>query len=118
MLLKRDPKQRCKFAENVETVKPFPFAGFIELFCPYSCETSISLLQIGAPQGTGMFAHSLWRKSRKNLIHDVTDTSATHTGLLRDVTGTDCRAQNGSAQGRAFTSVSYTHLTLPTKLSV
>ena len=46
-------------------------------------------------------AHSLVR-NRKRLACDVQDTSATHAGLIDNVTGTDCLSQNGSAQGHVF----------------
>ena len=41
-------------------------------------------------------------KGRKRLAHGVSDTSATHAGLVHEVTDTHCWAQNGSTHGHVF----------------
>ena len=47
-----------------------------------------------------MLFRSLPFKSRKGLTRDVSETFAIQTGLVHDVTGADCRAQNGNTHGR------------------
>ena len=41
-------------------------------------------------------------KKKKKLVLDVFDAFATHAGLVYDVAGTDCWAQNGSSHGCVF----------------
>ena len=41
---------------------------------------------------------------KKRFVHDVTDTDATHVGLVPDVTDTDCQKQIGSTHDRIFAS--------------
>ena len=46
-------------------------------------------------KGAAMFARSLPVKSIKRLALDVINTSATHIGLVHDVTDKNCPTQNG-----------------------
>ena len=43
--------------------------------------------------GRAKLGHSLSMKSRKRWARDVTDTCATHVGLLHDVKNTHCKTQ-------------------------
>ena len=43
------------------------------------------------PQGVAMLRCSLLMKSGKRLFYDVTDTCTIHSGLVNDITDTDCR---------------------------
>ena len=54
-------------------------------------------------EGAAMLVHSLPTKSRKQLARDVFKSFATHSGLVYDVTDTDCCVQNGSTHDRVFT---------------
>ena len=49
-----------------------------------------------------MLVRFLQMKSRKRMSHDVFDTFTPHSGLVHDVTNTDCWAQNGSTHGRVL----------------
>ena len=60
------------------------------------CIRSTSVLRIWARQGAAILVHSLPMKSTKSVARDVFDTFATQSGLVRDVSDTDCQAQNGS----------------------
>ena len=44
---------------------------------------------------------------RIGLVQSRSNVSAKHTGLVKDITDTNCQTQNGSAQARVF--VPFTH---------
>ena len=76
--------------ENVENMRKLPSAGFARLFNQHLCNRSTLFASIFS---------SLWcnhvgslftaEEQKKRLAHDVTDTCATHAGLVHDVTDTD-----------------------------
>ena len=55
-------------------------------------------------QVTAILVHSLPLMSRKRLVCEVLDTSATHADLVQDITVSvmDCQTQNGSTHNCVF----------------
>ena len=64
------------------------------------------MLWIWAPHGAAMLLYSLLKKGRTRLAHSIFSTLATHTGLVQDITHTDCWAQNGTTHSHVFTTFS------------
>ena len=63
-----------------------------------SCPHPPSLLRIGAPQDADTLVLSIRpKKSRKRLACDVFDT---RSGIVYDVTDTDCSVKKGNIHGR------------------
>ena len=51
-----------------------------------------------------MLTRSFTNVEQKRLAADVSDTFATHLGLVHDVIDTNCLAQNGRTYGRVYTT--------------
>ena len=64
-----------------------------------------------------MLVRSFQMKSRKGLVRDVFDTFATRSGLVYDVTDTDCWTQNGSTHDRVAATAKRRFLTNRIRIS-
>ena len=89
--LKGTSCEDTNWPERVETVQMFPLSGFMCLCQFVSTEVFfvvvvlfLFLLQTGTPQGT--LIPSLPMRNRERLAHDITQTCATHGGLVHACT--------------------------------
>ena len=98
----RRAKANSQVGLKTENVQMFSSACFIYLVCQHLCEGNAFLLQICSPQCTAVLVHSLSRKSREGLAHDVFDPFPTHASPICNVTDTDCWTQNGSTHVHVF----------------